>query len=682
MPKEFDIWDYFGNSKFPLLRIAIPLITGMAFYEQLYWRFSIFLLLFLAPFILLFILYKKNLQFQITLLLFCLIFGSVWRKNNPHSNKENLYTNYIEENKNQKIALKILNQGEKKEKSYAYKVRVLGVKKNNNWIATQGNAIMYYLEKENKNPLLFGDTIIIDTRFQEFNNAITPYHFDYKKYMQAQGFSHQIFLYPKAILRHQESNIKEPIIIKIRNKIHFILTESIEDKTSLSLVQAVILNDRTNMSSELRNHFSKTGVAHIIAISGMHVSILCGFLLVLLPYIRNQKLEYALQVLAIILVWFYVYLTDFPPSAIRACLMFTLSSISLFLNRTGYSINNLFLTAILMLLFNPVWLEDLGFQLSFLAVLSILLFQNSIQNLWKPSNKVFKYLWEIISVSFSVQILVLPLILYYFNNIPIFVILANIPAVIYSFLLLSGSFILIIFYFIAPIISICIAQALSFITKYFYLSIQSFSTYTPKGFQSIVIDILQMSLLYLIIISLILALISKQRKYWIISYGILLVFFTDYNYKEEKKKTEDFIYIKENKGTLEIFIKHQISGFTIYSEEDNPNFENYDVSPFLKAYSIKNYHISNWNKWDKISISELEKENNNARFIVIENTNFDLNAINDVFLILHLPYSNEKTHLIEKLQNENITYHDLKKSPIILPYQKNFDLIKQNYLYP
>src|SRR5690606_14480756 len=287
-----------------------------------------------------------------------------------------------------------------------------------------------------------------------------------------------------------------------------------------------------------------------------------------------------------------------------------------------------------------------------------------------------------ISVSFSVQILVLPLILYYFNNIPIFVILANIPAVIYSFLLLSGSFILIISYFIAPIISIFIAKVLSFITKYFYLSIQSFSIYTPKGFQSIVIDIFQMTLLYLIIISLILTFISKQRKYWIISYGFLLVFFIDYNYKEEKKKKEDFIYIKENKGALEIYIKHQISRITIYPEVDNLNFENYDVSPFLKAYSIKNHHISNWSKWDKISISELEEENNNARFIVIENTDFDLNAINDAFLILHLPYSNEKTHLIEKLENENIIYHDLKKSPIILPYQKNFDLVKQSYLYP
>lgn len=681
MSKNFDIWYYFGNSKFPLLRIVIPLILGIAFYKNLYCNLYIYFIPALIPLLFLFIHYKKKTLFQFTLFILCLLFGIVWRENNPHSNKEDLYIHYIEENKNQKIAIKILNQGEEKEKTYVYKIRILGINKNNNWIATQGNAIMYFLEKEKSKLLSFGDTLIIETRFQEFNKAISPYHFDYEKYMKTQGFSNQIFLYPKAIIKHKKNQINEPLINKIRSKIHNILKESIKDNTSLSLVQAVILNDRTNMSSELRNHFSKTGVAHIIAISGMHVSILCGFILFIIPYIKTQKLKYILQALAIILVWFYVYLTDFPPSAIRACLMFTLASISLFLNRSGYSLNNLFLTAILMLLYNPIWLQDLGFQLSFLAVLSILLFQNGIQSIWTPANKVLKYFWEIISVSFSVQILVLPLIIYYFNNIPLFVLLANIPAVIYSFILLSGSFILIIAYFIAPFLSIFLAQLLSFITKYFYLSIQYFSIYTPKGMQSIFIDFLQMTLLYLIIISLVLAFLSKQKKYWVISYLFLFLFFIDYNYKIANKEKESFIYIGESKGELQIFIKNKAQSYSIHSEEENINFQNYEVLPFLKAYSIKEHHISNWDNWNKISISKNNKEKSNLQLIIIENTNIQLNTIKDAILLINLPYSKEKVALMEELKSKNIQFHDLKKSPLILHYQNNFDLIRQNYLY-
>lgn len=186
----------------------------------------------------------------------------------------------------------------------------------------------------------------------------------------------------------------------------------------LSVLSALTIGEKSMLSKDLKNAYSMTGASHILAVSGLHVGIVFYVFSHLLVFLtRSKNAEKFNVIVSLIALWIFAFVTGLSPSVVRASIMLTMASLTILLNRKSQIFNTVFASAFLMLLYSPAYLYDVGFQLSFTAVLSILLFQKPIYESFVVRNKLLDKIWAMSSVSFSAQLGTLPLSLYYFHQV-------------------------------------------------------------------------------------------------------------------------------------------------------------------------------------------------------------------------------------------------------------------------
>ena len=197
---------------------------------------------------------------------------------------------------------------------------------------------------------------------------------------------------------------------------------------------------RQAMSREVRNRFSVTGVAHILAVSGFHVAIVCGFLSFLFSFLsRNGCCRWIRYISLLVLLWGFVAITGLAASSVRAALMLTMYLTGGVLDRRAERYNILAASAFCMLVYEPLYLFDIGFQLSYLAVLSILYFQPRLQALIKVHNPFLRTPWGWVTVTLSAQAGTTFLCLYYFGQFSTVFLLTNLPLTFLATLLIPAS---------------------------------------------------------------------------------------------------------------------------------------------------------------------------------------------------------------------------------------------------
>jgi competence protein ComEC len=202
------------------------------------------------------------------------------------------------------------------------------------------------------------------------------------------------------------------------------------DEQSFAIATAISFGYVREMDNDTRQVFAATGCAHILSISGLHFAIIYSALNFLFSFLGNKpRGRTARQLIILPLLWIFAFFTGMPPSVTRSVIMITIWGIgNAFLFR-ALTINTLGLAAFFMLLYNPLDLFDIGFQLSFLAVLSILLINPYIVSLYHSRNPMINYIWELSCTSTSAQIGTAPLSIYYFNQFPLLYLISNIFAI-------------------------------------------------------------------------------------------------------------------------------------------------------------------------------------------------------------------------------------------------------------
>ena len=291
-----------------------------------------------------------------------------------------------------------------------------------------------------------------------------------------------------------------------------------------ALCKALCIADKTELSQNVKKDFSRAGASHILAVSGMHVGIIFTAISSLLSLIsKSRKFKIFGGIFSIIFLWFYAFICGLQPSIVRACTMFSVPIIGKLLKRDSSSFNSLLFTAFCMLVYDYTYLFNLGFQLSFLAVAGILLFQEKIFNIFQLQNKILIWLWSLTSVSIAAQITTLPLTIYYFHNIPVFSLISNLFVVPLSTLLIyfSGGLILFNLTNVSNIISLILNK----LSYYLNLFIEVISCTPFATIENINISIFQVATLYLIILITKYFLDSKKPVcvIWILSLIILFL---------------------------------------------------------------------------------------------------------------------------------------------------------------
>ena len=209
------------------------------------------------------------------------------------------------------------------------------------------------------------------------------------------------------------------------------LTAIIEDQAltplTLGLIKALVLGDKSELSPDFYNTLKSIGGAHLIALSGLHVGILASFTgLLLWPLRRFKNGEIIHFVFLSIFLTFYIFLVGASASVVRAGVMCVFLSFSILLQERGTALNALIASAFILLLFHPLYLFDVGFQLSYAALAGILLLRPLFETLWKPKNRIIRFIWGLLTISFSAQLFTAPLTLYYFHQFPASFLLTNV----------------------------------------------------------------------------------------------------------------------------------------------------------------------------------------------------------------------------------------------------------------
>ncbi|SFU27769.1 competence protein ComEC [Pustulibacterium marinum] len=306
---------------------------------------------------------------------------------------------------------------------------------------TFGNVLINY-RKDSLNKNIKGKSLLVYTDIKALAKPKNPYQFDYGNYLQNQEIYGQIYLNNANFkIRNNSENTINSIAESIRSKIIKNLKSSGLSGDNLAITEALFLGQRQHISKELYENYANAGVIHLLAISGLHIGIitaLLGWLLYPLLFLKNGKIWRGSIIIA--LLWMFAVISGLSPSVVRSVVMFSLITIALHLQRPQQTLHTVFASAFLLIIWKPNFVFEVGFQLSYVAVIGIVIIQPEIQRYFNFRNLLGRYFVGIIATTLAAQLAVFPLTFFYFHQFPGLFFLGNFLLIPSLFLLLGYGF--------------------------------------------------------------------------------------------------------------------------------------------------------------------------------------------------------------------------------------------------
>lgn len=297
----------------------------------------------------------------------------------------------------------------------------------NRFFPAQGGVLVYIKSDSVLQKLQVGDALLINKKLNELPIKKNPWGFDYTRFLNLQNIYYQEFIRENNIIKIIDNESSWLDFIKnLRNDILQRLAPHFNYPNSFSVFAALVLGQKNFLENEVSSNYSSAGTMHVLAVSGLHVGILFFIVAFILKPMNNHRfLRWFSAVLQLCIIWFYACLTGLSPSIMRAATMFSFVILANQILRNSNIYNTLFISALFLTYFQPELLLSVGFQLSYLAVLGIVWIYPHLNSLVTFKNKILNYFWSLTCVSFAAQLAVLPLSLYYFNQMPTYFLLAN-----------------------------------------------------------------------------------------------------------------------------------------------------------------------------------------------------------------------------------------------------------------
>ena len=314
-------------------------------------------------------------------------------------------------------------------------------------------AILYFQRDSLSSRLQMGEELWVRSRISPPVSARNFDEFDYARYLIRKGISGTGFVasghWQFSECRKEKEGIATVLYrlaASYRTQIENLYRRLGIEGDELAVLSALTLGDKTDLSESVRESYSVAGVSHVLALSGLHIGLLYALAFFLLRplLLGGQSGRVLRSLLLILLLWLFAFFTGLSPSVVRSAAMFSIWALADLCGRQSFSLNTLALTAWLMLLVRPVWLFDVGFQLSFAAVLSILLFQPFLFRLCPVRHRAGTYLWGLVSVSVAAQLGTAPLVLFYFSRFSTHFLLTNLLVVPLVTLILYAAVVLLL----------------------------------------------------------------------------------------------------------------------------------------------------------------------------------------------------------------------------------------------
>jgi competence protein ComEC len=323
--------------------------------------------------------------------------------------------------------------------------------------------IAFFEKDENSEALKYGDRLVFREKVSHPRKPMNPGEFDYENYLALNGIHYSVFIKANKwqYLAYDPPNIFKRLAGQLRNYLLKSLQENGLGDRTYAVAAAILLGYDNLMDRELEQDFVSAGAMHILCVSGLHVGVIYLVFNLLLGFLRKNRLQQIVKAMLLLgLVWAYAMLTGLSPSVQRASVMISIFIIGNAINRQRDAYNTLAASAFVLLLFNPLLIFNVGFQLSYAAVLGILTFHRPIYGLLYFKNSTVDKLWSVTVLSFAAQLGTFPLAAHYFHFFPTYFWLSNLlifplsfAIIIVGMAFISVSWLPLIPKFVGPVLS-------------------------------------------------------------------------------------------------------------------------------------------------------------------------------------------------------------------------------------
>ena len=432
------------------------------------------------------------------------------------------------------------------------------------------------------------------------------FQFDYQKYLARQNIHYQGFIPNEISFKKKESVSFADKIKQKRLDLLFRIDNSSLQPQNKAILKGIILADRTEIDQEIINHFSKTGLIHILAISGSHMAIIFLMILFVLNPIFSVKYRNIPIYISLAAIWGFAIFIDYGNSVVRSCIMITVYYIMIFLQRKPNLLHSLALAGMMILSIDTQQLFDVGFQLSFLAVFGIFWLYKPITNHYKPlKNRAIRFILNTFSLSLAAQLTTLPLILFYFHQFSIMSVFINVVSIMVSQGFIIFSFIVSILFgieftpdWLLEIYDWCAS---------FFLNMVAFFSKTDFSFvENVSIEIPELIILF-ILVYLLRSVFEKPnvKTFTHFSFFILLFIFT--------RILTNFYFWKKEEILLHSFFKQNIVSikqgdkvvFIVSDEANMEKINNFVIKSYITSRRIKNIEIKKVKTITKLKINQI-----------------------------------------------------------------------------
>lgn len=504
--------------RMPFARLLLPLVVGILL--QRYFPYEISLSLFLLPllFIALHGLLKKRYSYESRFLfgmsLYLFLMGIAYQRSAWQERQLITDDSIVQDH----VLVKLIDLPVEKEKSMRLLVRMASDSLHN------GVKWQIHVKKDSMSSCLQeGDWICFHSSMIRRRDGESS-SFDYESFLRNKGISGSFYLPTGSwtFVDHSHAFSFYRWSHSIQKKLVDVFRNQGIGGDELGVLSALSIGDKTLLDKDLKNSYSSTGASHILAVSGLHVGVVFWVFTQLLSQVfRGEKRRKMRVVLSLSALWVYTFVTGLSPSVIRASIMLSMVSVASLLNRRAMVYNTVFASAFMMLLYSPSYLFDVGFQLSYVAVLSILVFQKPIYQAFVFRSKIWDKAWPLLSVSFAAQLGTMPLTLYYFHQIS-------------NVFWLSGFIVIplsaVIIYLSIFLWTIHWVPYVSTLTAFFVeksVRCMNFSIAKMESFQGIVCSNVRFEILDLVLVGMLLSLLAMyvQKKTFLRIFSFLIVVF-------------------------------------------------------------------------------------------------------------------------------------------------------------
>lgn len=623
--------------QFPLAKITLGFILGILIAYN--WDFIpsiIFLLLGLGIIFLMtshYIIPKKNVAksiFGIFSFVVSILIGITTSIIHKETFNKNHYTHQITNfEKEHKLSIILIEKLKNSAKNYRYSASVKQLDNHKSY----GKIILNIRKDSLPQKYYIGSHLkVIGTVYK--NREITnPNQFDYGRYLENQEIYAQLYTNSNQIKVGKREYTLWSILSNFRTTIIRNMEKSNFKSEELNIVIALILGQQQDISPEIVKDYQYAGAVHILSVSGLHVAFILMFITFLLKPIPNSKKGSLLKAVIIVLfLWFFGILAGLSPSVVRSVTMFSFVAIGTHLRRTVNIYHTLLVSMFLILLVQPSFLFDVGFQLSYLALFFILWLQPILASIWLPKNKIVNYFWDIITVSFAAQIGAMPLSIYYFHQFPGLFFITNL-IIIPMLTIILGLGVLVVIIAAFTTVSIYIAKPLEWLIYILNAIIHWVASFESFIIKNISFNREMLLCSYLVILFAILWI--KKPNFKRLVFAMISILFLQGVFIKTKYTTttqSECIVFNMKKNT--IISERKGNQVTLYSNdsilencENNMTIQSYLVGSFCKIESKK-------------PLTNLMSINNKKVFILDSTSVYDSKIKPDVLIITQSPKTN------------------------------------------